>query len=258
MHLECKCCWAKCQRRFWVWQKNYEISEEQYQALRQIIDALLKTTWIRDSVSSSFLEGAIINWCRSQLKSEEVTLSDFIISECRKAITDYQVWVPIAHLEIQNPIRFGVVSFETISKNMLDEKEQQLLAKSQGHGDSITKMFEKLRPELQGLAAVQVNLSAEPNHAFTRAIDVANAAVGLLRFYSLAAISPWVLCPCAVIGSDFIPQAKALLFSEPGRFVSQKRYWPKTCIPGKSRPPNWSKSNKVTSMKYPSLWSNEV
>ena len=50
----------------------------------------------------------------------------------------------------------------------------------------IAGLFEKLRSELHGLAAVVIEIEAEREHAFDRAIEIADAAVGLLRFFSLA------------------------------------------------------------------------
>jgi hypothetical protein len=61
---------------------------------------------------------------------------------------------------------------------------------------------------------VVVNIEAEPEHSFDRAIEIADVAVGLLRFFSLASLTPWCLCPTTVLGSEFIPRTTALILNQ--------------------------------------------
>ena len=63
---------------------------------------------------------------------------------------------------------------------------------------------------LQGCAAVVCTVEAERKRAIERTLETAEAVIGLLRVFSIAAYTPWLFCPCAIFGSEYLPKTVAL------------------------------------------------
>ena len=210
--------------------KDYEIADTAYDDLTSIVEMLLKARWASEVLSNSFLELAIVDWCSGQLgKSEPDSLCDFISARCSEAISAHEIWVPFAHLEIQAAFEVGPVRIETVTKEMMDRAETKALEKAKEHEALLKQRFQKIRSDIQGLAAAVISIRAEPKHAHDRAIETADIVIGLLRCFSLAAVTPRVLCSTAVLGSDYVPSTTALSFD--GGFTMQRRV--------RHRPDHW-------------------
>lgn len=210
-----------------------QIADEAYTDLHGLIDAIGKIAWVRSSVGNSFLERTIIQWCRAQRQAvEPESLCGFIATECRKHVRKYVAWVPIANFEVSQPFQFSEsVRIDTISKEILDEREAKMLAGERSEPQAIKNRMDRLRNDIQGLAAVVISLEAEKDYAFESAIEIAAIAVGLLRFFSFAALTSRAVSSCEVFGSEHVPQAMALLFSGGGglnitqRILHPSYYW---------------------------------
>jgi hypothetical protein len=110
-----------------------------------------------------------------------------------------------------------------VSKAKVDQLEAKVVNDHPDKTDAISLRFEKLRKAMQGHAAVVFDIEAEPEHAFTSAIEIADTAVGLLRFYSVAAITPWSQSAMAILGSENMPEATALLFDDQDSFRQRSK-----------------------------------
>ncbi len=200
---------------FWRDDRAYGLFDADYQELRSVVDLASKSKSIRRRVSAGFLEDIIFDWCESQFNSATPSsLCDSIVAAVRTAVQWHTVWVPIANLETEVSFAFGPVRIDRITKEMIDKQETHL---AKDHPDAVADIaagFEKLRHKLQGLAAVVIEIEAEPQHAFDRAIEIADVAIGLLRFFSLASLTPWCLCPSTVLGSELIPSGTALILDQ--------------------------------------------
>lgn len=51
-----------------------------------------------------------------------------------------------------------------------------------------------------------------------RAIELATDIVGLLRLYAPAAVVPWLVCPCAIAGTEYVPSTTAISYGYDGAF----------------------------------------
>lgn len=205
--------------------KTYEIGTQAYPKLNALIDLILKIKWVAKSVSNSFLEVAIVDWCRDQIGLTCTTnFSDFVIARCESTIRKFVIWVPIAHFETAVAFDFGPARIDTISKAMMDKREEAV--RSRVKNIDPTKLEQCLsadRRRLQGLGAVIVTLTAEREYAFVRAVEVADTAIGLLRCFSFEAMTTRSSCPSAILGSDYIPSTTALSFEDDGAFTMSRR-----------------------------------
>ena len=190
---------------------RYGLAEESYQELKRLGDEILKARPVNDCLSRRFVEEAIFAWCKANFGSHTTSkLTDHLISRASAEIQQFTVWVPIAHLEVQNDFELGKAKVQTITNQMLDEEERIALEHSPNQAEKISAAFEKWRSMLQGCAAVVCTVEAERKRALERTLETAEAVIGLLRVFSIAAYTPWLFCPCAIFGSEYLPKTVAL------------------------------------------------
>jgi hypothetical protein len=208
---------------FWRDHKGFGLFDTDYKELRGLVELISKSPWIRSRVSTEFLEDVLFDWCEVNYgKESRSSLCDFVISECTKVIRQLTVWVPIAHLETEVALPIGPVRIESIRQSWIDRMRDQILRKRPDDKAEIEQGFEKLRSRIQGRAAVVVpNIEAEPDHAFNIAIELADSAIGLLRIFSAAHLSPWCTCSTAILGSEAVPAGIALLMEAEDQLSQQ-------------------------------------
>jgi hypothetical protein len=190
------------------------LAEEGYEKLRAIAQQVLKTPDIRNAVSDTFVEEKIFEWVRGTYSGVvHVELSNILIDEIRAAVKPLNIWVPVAELMIEIGFEFGPVKFLSITSALLDRLDKNLSAKiTEESREPIAQYIAKRRRKIQGRAAVVVEVEAEQGHGYDYALEMADVAVGLLRFLSAPALTPWIHCQIAIMGAEYIPQAQALIF----------------------------------------------
>lgn len=190
-----------------------------YQQLRVLADQFLKISWVRESLGQDFLEDNILIWCLDSFgKLEPGSLVAHILDISKGAVKNYVIWVPIALLEVEQEFEFGPVKIAPITKAMLDDVENPATSLNPEQADNIRMLFSDLRKRFQGSAAIVVGVEAASGHAQDRAIEIAETTIALLRIYSSAASTPWLLCACAISGSEVAPKTSAITFGPGGGF----------------------------------------
>jgi len=158
-------------------------------------------------------------------------LADYLSARARVVVRPCVVWVPIAFMQVEAGFDIGPAKVLPITAQILDERETAYVAGTPNQAEEISQLFANLRKKMQGLAAVVMAVEGEPGHAQCRAIDVAADVIGLLRLFSGAAYTPWLLCPCAVLGSEVILRTTSLVFGPSNEFraseetVGNVGYW---------------------------------
>ena len=129
----------------------------------RLSEAIQKTSSFRPRVSRKFLRDALIDWLEAHLKEEsQEDLPDFVLGRANAAIHVFEIWVPLANLAVEREVRLDPVRVRPLSKEALDTwfdsvrhgRAPEDLAQLEPH-------LEKVRAEIQGLAAVHVSLRAE-------------------------------------------------------------------------------------------------
>jgi len=186
--------------------KVYGLATDAYRDLRRLVDQVAKTPWVEEAVGKEFIEDQIFLWCRANFQSSAlVSLASHLLSSASDSVSRFTVWVPVAHLEVEHTFEFGPVRIAPITAEMLDEREQKFAAKQPEHGTKVKTYYDRLRREIQGRAAIVIELEAEAKHAQRRGLEVAEVVIALLRMYSPAAFVPRLVCTCAVVGSEYVP-----------------------------------------------------
>jgi hypothetical protein len=199
--------------------RGFGIDENVFAGIQTLIEAVLKSDWATRTVSRSFIEKSVIQWLQSKVNAPETgTLSETIAKASRDSVQPLELWAPIAHLEVQASFAIGPVEIVTITKAMVDGLEAKALSSAPKQHDSISALFNKLREDMQGLAAVVFKANGEPEKIKEDGEAIARIVVELLRFASPAATNFPMTCASALLGSEVVPNSNLLVLGE-GTFV---------------------------------------
>ena len=212
----------------------FGLDEEVFGEVNTIIDSVLKIGWARRTLSRSFIQNKIVEWLQARFNSGEAAgeFSGALSRASKDASGPLTLWAPIACLEVQSSFPFGPVEIAPLTKAMIDEREAMALKMSRGQRDSVEKLFIRLRGRMQGLAAVTMKADAESTKLKEDGEEVARIAVGLLKFFSPAAVNFPLMSACALLGAEVVPRSNLLVtgdhifsYSESMRIPSDSVTW---------------------------------
>lgn len=196
--------------------KPYGFVEEDYKFLDSLIDAVMKVTWARISLSRKFVETAFFDWVRQQFPATQSSFSEGLSDAAREKVTNVEVWAPIANMEVEKGFDFGPIRIESITAAAIDSLRSRAPLSQSGQEQEIGQYFEKFRKDFQGYAVAIVSIEAESKFAVERAFQIAQDAVGLLTFFSPAAPRSYLFSPVALAGTEYIPTSKLIVMHEGG------------------------------------------
>jgi hypothetical protein len=183
------------------------VEGEAYRGLQKLAAAVQRTDHVRDHLSVSFVVAKLFEWLVEPNEAEK-PFSDHILISGQNALQSLETWIPIADCYPQEEIDMGSCVIRVFSRQVLD--------RIAGISDALRQYTErKLRP-MQGLGAVTVTLHAEPIRARERAMETADTAISVLRFFSPANIDPEYVSRWAPIGQQPQRASRVWFFSEDG------------------------------------------
>lgn len=196
--------------------KSYGLVESDYKSLDTLTDTVLEVAWARTSLSRKFVETVFFDWARQQFSAAQFSFSETLSDAARAAVTNVEVWAPIAHMEVEQGFDFGPVRIESITAAAMENLRSRAPSPRPEQEQEVAQFFEKLRGEIQGYAVAIVSLAAEPEFAAERALRIAQDAVGLLTFFSPAASRSFLFSPVALAGAEHVPKSKLIALYEGG------------------------------------------
>lgn len=200
--------------------KSYGLLESDYGYLDSLIDAVMKSTWVRNRLSHKFVLDVLCDWARERFGSSGQSFADTLSIAARKSIKAVDVWAPIANLEVEQGFDFGPVRIESITPAVMEKFRNWVPSRPEQERE-VSQFFEKLKSDIQGYASVVVSMEAEPEIARERALQLAQTAVGLLRFFSPAASDSRMLSSMALVGAEYIPKSKLIVLGESSFALSE-------------------------------------
>lgn len=203
--------------------KTYGLSESDYEVLDGLIDVSMSSDWVSASLSREFVEKVFVDWSRKRFELDGQTFSKVLSATAREEVTKVEVWAPIANMEVEEGFSFGPVRIEPITADAFDKIQAKapLPQLELEQEQKVSQLFDDLRREIQGYAAVVIAMEAEPVAAQERALRVSQDVVGLLRFFSPAASLSYLFSPVALVGAAYVPQSKLIVFHESGLSINQ-------------------------------------
>lgn len=196
------------------------ILEEDFAQLKKLVQRTLGISALKSSVSLDYLETVAIDWCLDFKGTKP--FSEYLTERVRADISDHQIWVPVSDLQVQDNFYLGLARIITIGRDFLDEAERSLTVERPEDREHVEGFFEKLRSDLLGNAAIAVSIRGERNFATKQAQIVAEAAIGLLRFFHPAGMTSKIHCSLALLGAASVPKTSSLLITGINRFSYSK------------------------------------
>lgn len=201
--------------------KSYGLLESDYRSLDGLIDTVMKSVWARVSLSRDFVEKTFCDWARERFGVDGPTFPETLRTVARTSITAVEVWAPIANMEVEQGFDFGPVRIESITAAVMENLRIRVSSIRPEQEQQVSQLFEKLRAEIQGHAALVVSMEAEQTIAKERALQIAQDAIGLLRFFSPAAPRSDMFSPVTLMGAESIPTSKLIVLREGGFLLNQ-------------------------------------
>lgn len=194
--------------------KKLGLSEESYRKLRDIAERLQSLPAIRSMLSCSFVERRLFSWISEKYKELDAPdlFVEYLDSEARGVVKTITSWIPIANLEIQSAFAISKSEIRPLSKTVIDKWENKVESLSGENKDNAIKLFEKIRKDYQGLAAIVTTTEAEPEYAADYALEEAQKITAVLGIFSGATLIPDIKCVSNIKGSENI--AQSTIFSE--------------------------------------------
>ena len=201
--------------------KTYGLSESDYETLDGLIDVSMSSDWVSASLSREFVEKVFVDWSRKRFELDEQDFSKVLSATAREEVATIEVLAPIANMEVEEGFSFGPVRIEPITADAFDKIQAKAPLPRPEQEQQVSQLFDGLRREIQGYAAVVIAMEAEPVAAQERALRVSQDVVGLLRFFSPAASLSYLFSSVALIGAAYVPQSKLIVLYESGLSINQ-------------------------------------
>lgn len=201
----------------------YGLDEKGTRLLDLLVDYVKRVDWVRSGVSRKFITSVFYDWARNNFsQGGQSSFAQNLIDEARENMTSIEVWTPIDHMEVEQGFDFGPVRIEPITSATMTYFQEVAPIPRPEQADDVNRLFENLRGDIQGYAAVVVTIEAEPEAAMERALTIAQDAVGLLNLFSPAATKSYVFNPVSLIGAACIPSAKQIALYEDGFSLTER------------------------------------
>lgn len=190
---------------------SWGLTQADYARVYDLVDLVRSEEWGRTRLGAGFVEEHFQGWARGRRRHEtELSFSERLGTAASEAVRPFEVWAPIAHLEIETAFSFGPAEIRPITQAFLDGLRARLPEPEAKAKAAIDDYFRRLEVELLGYAAVVVSVTADHDFATEQGLAVARDAINLLRIYSPGAAHAHQLCPSALRGSDFVPKYEVL------------------------------------------------
>ncbi len=215
------------------------LSGDGYKNLVRIAEGIHKVRQLHDAVSLQLLVDLIFEWATLRRQGAAApSMTDYVLRECEKRLEDVEVWVPVYMLHVQSPLTVGRVTLREITRAMLDEWHGRLLTGVPEEKRAVAAHhLSKERSEFQGFAAATLRLHAEPERAAEIALEEAEQALALLRFFAPASFNPKYTSYCVPLGMQHVESSEYLTVKN-GRITSHST----GVVDG--REPAWALSTK--------------
>jgi hypothetical protein len=174
-----------------------------FRILQTLVESVQKTSSFRDHVSQDFILKKSLQWLRA--RHEETTNANFtgyIIEEARRSVAPVEIWIPIFGFYVQSDFPIGKVTIRTITKQMLDQMEEERKPVDPQASGLVEQVLKKRRKELQAAPAATISLLAEPIRAHEIAFEEAEKSLAVLRFFDPANYLPQVRSYWALLGLE--------------------------------------------------------
>lgn len=195
---------------------------DDYKELTKLIEAVQRTPSFRSKISQTLLEDVAFDWFKkTQRDATNKTFSDYILEVCLSEIKEYEVVVPIALLSVERSLPVGHVIIQPVAEQDVSAwfSAMREHATTEEEKQAVEISIETKRRKLQGYCVATLKISADKHRAEEVALEEADAACALLRFFSPGNFRSRTTSYCMPLGSEHIQSFQTGTFLE-GKLVS--------------------------------------
>jgi len=202
----------------------YGFTESDFHRIEDIVEQLHAVPWVRNSISRKFAHDQLLAWCRDRfmLGASMEPFCSFFAEVARKEIRHQTVWTPIAFMEVETEFDFGSVSIRPVTAELLESIASIGSDLSPESRDEADELISKLKHDIQGLAAIVIELDAESGFIEEYGLAISRDVVNLLRFFSPSAPISSLFCPIALLGFESHPVSKLMMISDQSFSYSER------------------------------------
>lgn len=211
---------------------SWGLTQADYVGVYDLVDLVRSEDWGRTRLGAKFIEERFQDWARQRRRDEtQLTFSAALEAAAGEAVRPFEVWAPVAHLEVEMAFDFGPIQIRPITHAFLAELRERLPKPQADAKAAIDDYFKRLADKVLGYAAAVIPLTADHDYATEQGLEAARDAVNLLRVYSPGAAFADRLCPSALRGADFVPKYEVLtvgddnFYSQEGLVSHNTVYW---------------------------------
>ena len=143
----------------------FGIEGDEFAKVLKLLDRVIAIPEFNRLLSNKYVENAIIDWCvdkNTPSEAEKIKgFTDYILQRATQDVSYHQIWIPVAHLQVEEGFQFGDVKIVTIPKSFFDAREKKALREHPEDASKIGPYIEKFRKDLQGHAAVALSIKGE-------------------------------------------------------------------------------------------------
>jgi hypothetical protein len=183
--------------------RNMGLVGESFESLSQLVRRLHDTPDLKETTSHEFILDTAFEWIEGKHKNTQCsTFTEYVLKRSNDEIRDFEVWFPVYRTYLESSFPMGRVVFQTISRQMMDECEARIPKSDPETAIAVQSAFARDRSVLQACAAAGTKIRAERTKALATSRELAEDAVGLLRFFSPANWTPKLRSYCTLLGSE--------------------------------------------------------
>lgn len=208
------------QRFFHLNEQRLGLSEDNYKKLRETAERIQSLPSVRSMLSCSFVEKKLFSWVSEKYKGLETPdlFIEYLDKEAKDIVKITTSWIPIANLEVQTAFTVSKSEIRPLSKAVIDQWVTKFESLAGENKENALKLFEKIRKEYQGLAAVVTTITAEPEYASDYALEEAQKITAVLGIFSGATLIPDIKSASNIKGSENIAQSTIFFESDKESF----------------------------------------
>jgi hypothetical protein len=213
-------------RYFLLSNKAYGLVGDDYVDLVDFAERVQKVREIQPRLSAEYIETNAFSWIRECYceHDHQMSFMAYLKAAASQSVKSFRSWVPIANLEVEVGFRLGDAFVQPLSQSFIDDW-QRLFAQTANADNTdksvegLSKIFEHVRREFQGLACVTTLVEAEPLRARQIAYEQAEQATMILAIFSKAILTPDLKSVARVKGSENLCHATCLQFDGYEQFL---------------------------------------
>jgi hypothetical protein len=199
--------------------KYVGLGEEGFKKFALLTEEIQRTKELRTLITLKTVEDTVFSWMIGRYTGAVTSpLMEYLIPRLEEEVDEYEVWIPIAEMSVENDALIGAVLFRCITEERLRELFPRPDCMSEDEERRFNAYFFDYQARIQGLAAATLRLTAEPQRAIEIAYEETEKALAVLSFYSAAAFLPGAVFYCAPLGLEYIEKRQCAVRSERGRY----------------------------------------